>query len=123
MKPFNLKEALEGKSVITRDGAKVLELVHLKKLSQSNYCIAAVVEGKDSMCLYTGTGKYLKAKHDSEHDLFMATPKKYTNVFLNATRAPFCHGEYNSYAEAIDKGVLHAAEFNQVHVQVVEYLV
>lgn len=70
LKPFNLKEALEGKPVITRDGKEVTQLHEFK--TNGTYKIYGVtgnfVSNWDASGYYDPTGNHPK-------DLFMAPTK------------------------------------------------
>lgn len=62
MKPFNLKEALEGKPVITRDGREVTQL-HLFEIPEDDYSLVGVINkemsfwNKEGMC-FTESSNY-----------------------------------------------------------------
>lgn len=74
MNQFNLKEALEGKPVVTRDGRKVTQLHLFKDINEdSAACVYAVVEGIVLPFDSKGVNKGLFRDHTS--DLFMATEK------------------------------------------------
>lgn len=45
MKPFNLKEALAGKSVMTRNGVKVVRLFHAEEANEANKVIVVLETG------------------------------------------------------------------------------
>lgn len=71
-KPFNLKAALAGAPVETRDGRKVTELYHLKTFTGP--CpVVAVIDGTLN-CYYTD-GRWL-ASSVSGNDLAMTTKKR-----------------------------------------------
>lgn len=70
MKPFNLEKALAGDPVVTRDGKKVTEIVHLKTVSPSRSVIFvadgyAYETGEDGRFFYGFTA-------ESVNDVFMA---------------------------------------------------
>lgn len=45
MKPFNLKEALAGKPVVTREGVTVTNVSHLTDTKKPYFKVVAVVDG------------------------------------------------------------------------------
>ena len=68
--PFNLRRALDGANVVTRDGRRVTQL--RRYCTNSNpFKLAGVVAGDMSIEKWTEKGRYCE---DSEHinDLFMA---------------------------------------------------
>lgn len=74
MKPFDLKQALEGKRVVTRGGRAEIKGLHLFENG-----ILAGVSSAVPKRLYTWdkTGKYLESSpFDGSCDLFMAPEKK-----------------------------------------------
>ena len=77
-KPFDLKLALEGKPVITRDGREVTE-VYFFKTVKGEYPICAVVEC--TVSCFTIDGKLIN-DIESFKDLFMVPEKvtKWANI-------------------------------------------
>ena len=71
MKPFNLKEALAGKPVITLRGVEATQL-HLFDIDHI-YPLSAVVEGE--LIQYTIKGEF-RSDYESGWDLFMAEVEK-----------------------------------------------
>lgn len=71
MKPFNLKAALNGEPVITRNGSPVTKL-HLFDC-KSRYKLLGVVN--DELISFTEEGRSIGEHHDNANDLFMV-PKK-----------------------------------------------
>ncbi len=73
LKPFDLKRALAGDPVITRDGAGVLQLAHLSKWEAAFPLIALLTHKRQSQHTfwYTSEGKYNIGDHESPMDLFM----------------------------------------------------
>ena len=75
MNPFNLKDALAGKPVVTRDGRKVFDLHHFP--SASTYKLAGVVEGAEEQpSTFTEKGIFAIFSSNNNRDLFMASEKK-----------------------------------------------
>jgi|688.fasta_scaffold1494147_2 hypothetical protein len=74
MQKFNLKEALEGKAVITRDRKKVTQLTKLD--CKNDFCIVGVVD--NGIEIWNLKGEY-DGFPDSKYDLFMK-PKKSINL-------------------------------------------
>lgn len=75
MKPFNLKEALAGKPVVTRSGLPVTQLINLET---NKYPLVGVVSGYEEPQTFTLAGSFMHSGYDYESscDLFMATTKK-----------------------------------------------
>jgi hypothetical protein len=71
MKPFNLKEALSGKPVVTLRGVEATQL-HLFDIDHI-YPLSAVVEGE--LIQYTIKGEF-RSDYESGWDLFMAEEEK-----------------------------------------------
>lgn len=69
MKDFDLKLALEGEPVITRDGREVKDL-HLFSSVQTHYPVVGIIEGR--IFSFSKEGKYLTNRSESDKDLFMA---------------------------------------------------
>lgn len=67
MKPFDLQKALAGDPVVTRDGRKVTEVVHMKT-ARENESIVFVASG---LCYATHLNGIIDT-FDSANDLFMA---------------------------------------------------
>ncbi|MET3232230.1 UNVERIFIED_ORG: hypothetical protein ABIC54_004435 [Burkholderia sp. 1263] len=79
MKPFDLKKAIAGDPLVTRDGRSARLIGHAPEFEESSRVIVAI-EGVDSARQHYESGAYTR---DAEHgsDLFMA-PKKRT-VWVN----------------------------------------
>ena len=77
MKPFDLKQALSGKPVVTRDGRKVLEIYHFKTAAQP-FTVRAVIDGPEKPIIqqYTEDGITSAVFVSSSLDLFMAPEKR-----------------------------------------------
>ena len=76
MKPFDLGAALWGEPVVTRDGRRVLQVVHLSQAHES--CrVVAVVESEESIFPYQEDGRYLTSDNTSRTDLLMP-PRTFT---------------------------------------------
>lgn len=73
MKPFDLSAALRGEPVVTRDGRKVLQVLHVDKISATYSRVVAVIE--NNIYAYSEEGKYINAS-ESIYDLFMAPGTK-----------------------------------------------
>lgn len=85
MRPFNLKEALAGKSVVTRDGRPVSQITRF--VARQSFPVVGVIDG-DSIETYTLDGKFFNptnVEHDSGFDLFMNTEIKtgFINVYAS----------------------------------------
>jgi hypothetical protein len=84
LKPFSLEAALKGEKVITRDGREVTEIYHLKTLSDKNYPILAIVEGRGEE--YTLNGRYYVDFKANKDDLFMAPKERvvWVNTYVSS---------------------------------------
>ena len=78
MKPFDLKAALAGAKVVTRDGRDVTQLTYLKGLDAGEYCICGVVElgGKLQIDTWINDGCAYSSKRPDDSDLFMAPTER-----------------------------------------------
>lgn len=81
LKPFNLKEALAGKPVVTRKGKKVTHISDIG--SNIQHPVSYVTEKHSASSPYhvNRSGGFLSC--DTEYDLFMAKEKvtRYVNLF------------------------------------------
>ena len=66
MKPFDLKAALSGAPVVTRDGREVTQLVRFD--GATTYSLAGLLDGR--IYTFTGVGKY-SIGSENDQDLFM----------------------------------------------------
>jgi hypothetical protein len=105
MKPFNLKDALEGKPVVTRAGAKVRELYQWKTLSR--FPLQVTIEGtSDTTFELTLEGRFFDNSNDSSYDLFMASAIEEGWVAFGLNYAPetilvgFCTNVWPTEEEA-----------------------
>lgn len=101
MKPFNLKEALAGKPVVTRAGDKIVRIVHLSESSSADHKIVAVTNLGVSR-FYCENGYYYVSSARSEHDMFMESKKvtKWANIYEDSYSV---HGYfYNTEKDAND---------------------
>lgn len=79
MKPFDLVEALKGKPVITRDGKKVVEIIHLSSMRNERNVLAVF---ENDCMLYKHNGTCMLNLGDCHRsDLIMAPEKK--SVWVN----------------------------------------
>ena len=81
MKAFNLEEALAGKPVITRDGKKVVEIIHLSSMRNERNVLAVF---ENDCMLYKHNGTCMLNLGDCHRsDLIMAPEKKsiWVNVY------------------------------------------
>lgn len=84
MKPFNLEEALAGKPVVTRSGAKVTQIMKLD-IAETRYPIFAVID-KKTHATFTLDGYLYADRMTNANDLFMFVPEPvkktyYINVY------------------------------------------
>jgi hypothetical protein len=73
MKPFNLKEALAGKPVVTRDGRPVKIAGYNEEAYQYNKVAGWI---KDFVMSWTETGRFDSEEIQDEYDLFMAPTER-----------------------------------------------
>ena len=97
MSLFNLKQALAGKSVETRDGRKVTDVHHFSTSSDDEK-VGAVIDG--SIKFFHEDGTFLKGEV-SEYDLFMAEEK--LDVWINVWKDE--EGEYFTVSHLTEKEV------------------
>ena len=85
LKPFDLKEAMAGKPVVTRDGRGFL-FGGFNPNAMENVQIVGWVSGNCEA--YSNTGRYITGS-ESDNDLFMATKKivRWVNVYPNTSDA------------------------------------
>ena len=74
MKPFNLKEALEGAPVVTRNGNEVTQLYKFDVLDLDAQELYAVIDDSQIESFYLN-GQW-REKGESGYDLFMAEVEK-----------------------------------------------
>lgn len=93
MKPFNLALAIAGKSVVNRDGEKVIRIVHVPEAKDKSYKVMVV--NKNGLAYFVGEdGAYFNTGVQHPADLFMApiTHHVWINVWKNHDRGfPFIH--------------------------------
>ena len=75
---FNLEQALAGKAVVTRDGSVVKQLTKFEDVV-GVWKLYAVVNGE--VMSFKINGKQGGGPNDSPYDLFMASEKKWVNVY------------------------------------------
>lgn len=68
MKEFDIKKAMNGEEICTRNGCKV-RILHVYSESLS-VCIE-LLDGMLAFCEYTHNGKYRCDKNDTPYDLMM----------------------------------------------------
>lgn len=100
MKPFNLKEALEGKPVITRDGREVTQLHEFK--TSEKYSLFGVIDNRVYAFANSGIFDY-DASH-SDYDLFMAPIK--TKYYVHVVKYNGLVMSFTSTNNQLDKDVL-----------------
>jgi len=108
--PFDLSRALAGDPVVTRDGSKVISIVHFPQSYHGR--IVAQVVGSTSPFLYYEDGKYCKLEvHD--YDLLMA-PKittVYVNLFFNPENKGGAYGGFTCSQPYVNESDRAAAAF------------
>lgn len=101
MKPFNLKAALAGSPVVTRDGKPVKIVAYEPEASPGSHLIFRLDEPGSAVRTCHESGLYFRGGK-SDLDLFMMLVKKtvWVNAYPNGTCGP---AWYESQEEA-DKG-------------------
>ena len=84
MKPFNLKEALEGAPVVTRNGNEVTQLYKFDVLDLDAQELYAVIDDRQIESFYLN-GQW-REKGESGYDLFMAEVEKVQWINIWETR-------------------------------------
>ena len=99
MKPFDLKAALRGEKVVTRDGREVTTVLQPDGLAEP-YTVAAVINGE--LYSYKADGSYSPDDGSRPQDLFMAakTVTRYSNVYLDATGEAYTGMLHKTAADA-----------------------
>jgi hypothetical protein len=99
MKPFDLRAALRGEKVVTRDGREVTTVLQPDGLAEP-YTVAAVINGE--LYSYTESGSYASDDGSRPHDLFMATKsfEAYCNIYRDATSEAYTGALYETAADA-----------------------
>ena len=92
MKPFNLKEALEGAPVVTRNGNEVTQLYKFDVLDLDAQELYAVIDDSQIESFYLN-GQW-REKGESGYDLFMAEQKKF--IWINLWQQLHENGNYIS---------------------------
>lgn len=97
MKPFNLKEASEGKPVCTRDGRDVRILVTDCKSPGNHYPVVALVTnaaGEEAVISFTKEGRFNTTDTDYPSDLMMKTTT--VTRWINVYHTPDTVGIYHN---------------------------
>jgi hypothetical protein len=99
MRTFDLKAALRGEKVVTRDGREVTTVLQPDGLAKP-YTVVAVVNG--ALYSYTADGSYEFGDGSTQHDLFMATKsfEAYCNIYLDATGEAYTGQLHKTVADA-----------------------
>lgn len=86
MKTFDLKAALVGKPVCTREGRKVPELKVFTSIKDPTIkSVVFSVEGEGILRTAFTDGHSLASRHENKFDLFMTPVKKYQLVWQHTT--------------------------------------
>lgn len=99
MKPFNLTAALSGEPVVTRNGDKVIRVIHIPD-SPIKQKLVVILESNVYFC--TETGNCFESEN-STWDLFMASTTKtgWINIYRNGHSFYIDHsGVYDSQLDA-----------------------
>jgi hypothetical protein len=109
MKPFDLKAALRGEKVVTRDGRDVTTVLLPDGLAEP-YTVAAVING--TLYSYTESGVYSVTEGSTKHDLFMAakTVTMFCNIYRDALGEAYTGALYATAADAEKNAVVMPSE-------------
>ena len=103
MKPFNVKQALDGTPVVNKLGYKVTDFVYSNRADQTGFCLAALIldpEGAEFQT-FKITGRFCKYDYESVNDLFMAEPETWINVYYSKVQDKIWNSvKYTSELEA-----------------------
>lgn len=99
MKPFDLKQALAGAKVVTRDGREVTQMV-VFDLAEPTYIVHAVVAG--IVKSYTKDGEFDHTSKDHDNDLFMYDESKILEGWVNVYSDGFGSDVFASEKEAVE---------------------
>ena len=104
MRTFDLKAALRGETVVTRDGREVTTVLQPDGLAEP-YTVVAVIGGE--LYSYTADGSYEVGDDSRPHDLFMAakTFKAFCNVYRDATGEAYT-GQLHETAAGAEKNAI-----------------
>lgn len=107
MKPFNLEEALAGKSVVTRDGREVTQITKFNLNNKDEQPLIGVVGGHIES--FWESGKYLDKDTIHINDLFMKAEKKtyWVNVYKNYYDEVCCGQVYINEEQARNIKIPH----------------
>lgn len=91
MKPFNLKEALSGKTVLTRDGEEVTNIVKFDNVNHP-FNLAGVLHGRIQTWTEKGEFNIYSESELNDFDLFMASEETaiWINIWKNSQGIMFC---------------------------------
>jgi hypothetical protein len=99
MRTFDLRAALRGEKVVTRDGREVTTVLMPDGLAEP-YTVVAVING--TLYSYTESGSYAPDDGSTPHDLFMATKtfEAYCNIYVDATGEAYTGQLHETAADA-----------------------
>ena len=100
MKPFDLKKALAGEPVVTKDGRPVSQLIKFEALVEDGYVLYGVVNNK--ILNFLDSGKYDRTFESHSLDLFMAEPERWVNIHFDPKDGHIFYGVvYQSENDAL----------------------
>jgi hypothetical protein len=102
MRPFDLKKALSGEPVVTRNGTTTSALHFFPSANSQTQRVIAVIGG--IIRQFYDDGRWAIARNDSDYDLFMAPVKRqeWVNIYKKHGRLSCSEQPYGSYEDAID---------------------
>ena len=119
MKPFNLERALAGDPVVTRDGQKIIEIIHFKK--RNKFPVLALFDYENTIKAYCENGIYCNSlsECDNKYDLFMAPKTK--KLWIAIEKAEHAKGShFTSTAETDKEYLLKHIDKKKYHIVEVE---
>jgi hypothetical protein len=101
MIPFNLEQAIAGKTLITRDGRSVPQFFHITARLNDPTPIIAIIEGNTHKLNINGRASDF---FDSNEDLFMAPEKKsiWVNIYYLKDSLSIGHYRDTTYENAVE---------------------
>ena len=103
MKPFNVKQALDGTPVVNKLGYKVTDFKYSNIADQKGFCLIGLVHDPEGVEFQTFkiTGEFCKHNYESVNDLFMAEPETWINVYYSKVQDKIWNSvKYTSELEA-----------------------
>lgn len=115
MKPFNLKLALAGDQVCTRDGRKVLQIAYFPDANEP-FKLEVLIKDNGGSRSYWENGKRCSSSQSPE-DLFMVTKTKKAWVAVHKPSAYATKEELIKYMKACDIEVFENYHIAEIEIE------